>query len=479
VKGLDNRKHSESAKGDNRSSTRWQFDPFTTQTYRRFYVDKEASESGTILLRFIPSQHQREISNSHLLLIVQVKLREVKTEPTVHQGQQGIVISDPLGISQATLFIPRPLLPLLALMDGTRDIGTLRTGFELRTGTPLSTLSLERLLSALDEALFLDNHRFAQAYASAIDEFRFAASRSPTLTGRSCPADAQELSTFLQQFLDQVENAAPHPAAEIQGLISPHIDFPRGGPTYAGVWANAAAAVKEAELVVILGTDHTGVDSRITLTRQNYQTPWGTIPTARDVVDEVAREVGGDVFRHELHHRSEHSVEAAAIWLHYLLGGKPCYMLPVLCGSFQPFINHGESPSQDAPISAMVQVLRNIAARRRTIVVAAADLAHVGPVFGDRLPLDAVARARLADQDRRLIDIITRGEAEDFFAEINGEGDRRRICGMPPIYLALRILSGVEGFPTGYAQCPASQDGGSLVSICGMIYHSQRSRGNS
>lgn len=466
-------------KGTPGATTRWQFDPFATQTYRRFYVDKEASESVTILLRLIPSQHQREISNSHLLLIVQVKLREVRTEPTVHQGQQGIIISDPLGISQAMLFIPRPMLPLLALMDGTRDIGTLRTGFELRTGTPLSTLTLERLISALDEALFLDNHRFAQAYASAIDEFRSGASRSPTFTGRSCPADAQELSTFLQHFLDQVEDATPHATAGIQGLISPHIDFPRGGPTYAGVWANAAAAVKEAELVVILGTDHAAVDSKVTLTRQNYQTPWGTIPTARDVVDEVAREAGDDIFRHELHHRNEHSVEAAAIWLHYLLGGKPCYMLPVLCGSFQSFIDHGESPSQDAPISAMVQVLRNIAARRRTIVVAAADLAHVGPVFGDRLPLDAVARARLAQQDQTLIDVMTRGEAEDFFEEIKGEGDRRRICGMPPIYLALRILSGVEGFPTGYAQCPASEDGGSLVSICGMIYHSRTSRGNS
>ncbi|MBL7120079.1 MAG: hypothetical protein ISS53_05290, partial [Dehalococcoidia bacterium] len=135
-------------KGTPGATTRWQFDPFATQTYRRFYVDKEASESVTILLRLIPSQHQREISNSHLLLIVQVKLREVRTEPTVHQGQQGIIISDPLGISQAMLFIPRPMLPLLALMDGTRDIGTLRTGFELRTGTPLSTLTLERLISA-------------------------------------------------------------------------------------------------------------------------------------------------------------------------------------------------------------------------------------------------------------------------------------------------------------------------------------------
>ena len=152
--------------------------------------------------------------------------------------------------------MPHPLALLLALMDGTRDIGTLRTGFELRTGTPLSPTTLEQLLSALDQALFLDNERFTQAYMAAITDYRSAVSRPHTLPGRSCPSDPQELSAYLQQYLDQVANANPCPDAEIKGLISPHIDFPRGGPVYASVWAMAATAVKEAELVVILGTDH-------------------------------------------------------------------------------------------------------------------------------------------------------------------------------------------------------------------------------
>ena len=123
-------------------------------------------------------------------------------------------------------------------------------------------------------------------------------------------------------------------------------------------------------------------------------------------------------------------------------------------------------------MSGTVEVLRRVAASRRTLFVAAADLAHVGPAFGDPLPLDLAAKARLAEQDQRLMDIMGQGEAEDFFQEVKSEGDRRRICGLPPIYLALSILSGVTGSPTGYTQCPADADGGSLVSICGMIYHS-------
>ena len=357
-------------------------------------------------------------------------------------------------------------------MDGSRDVNTLKIGFELRTGTPLSNSSLEKLISTLDEALLLDNRRFAEAHTNAVEEFRLAPSRATTLPGRCCPADPQELGKFLQQYLDQVDDAAPYPASKVRGLISPHIDFPRGGPVYAGVWAKVAAAAKEAELVVILGTDHAGGEARVTLTRQSYATPWGTMPTAQDLVAEIAQEAGEEVLSNELHHRNEHSVEAAATWLHHLLGGARCSLLPVLCGSFQTFIERSVSPSEDPLICATVRVLKEVSDRRRTLFVAAADLAHVGPVFGDLLPLDAVARASLENKDRRLIEVLSNAEAEPFYQEIREEGDQRRICGMPPLHLMLSVLTGVKGSPTGYAQCPASEDGGSQVSICGMVYHS-------
>ena len=68
------------------------------------------------------------------------------------------------------------------------------------------------------------------------------------------------------------------------GLISPHIDYPRGWRTYARTWQLAADAVEEAELVILLGTDHGGGAGALTLTRQNYATPWGVLPTARRIL---------------------------------------------------------------------------------------------------------------------------------------------------------------------------------------------------
>jgi AmmeMemoRadiSam system protein B len=254
-------------------------------------------------------------------------------------------------------------------------------------------------------------------------------------------------------------------------LICPHIDFSRGGLTYAKVWSKARQSVKQADLVVILGTDHNAGDGRITLTRQNYETPWGTLTTDQEIVNELASNIGEGVFDRELNHRNEHSVELAIIWLHYLLEGKPYRVLPVICGSFAQYIEQDTNPTDVSQIASTISILKKVSDKRRTIIVAAGDLAHEGPAFGDPFPLDLTGKVRMAQQDRGLIDVIVRGNADDLFAEIKNEKDRRHVCGIPPIYIMLSALSGIRGEPVGYEQCPASEDGTSFVSICGVLFH--------
>jgi len=69
------------------------------------------------------------------------------------------------------------------------------------------------------------------------------------------------------------------------------------------------------------------------------------------------------------------------------------------------------------------------------------------------------------------MEILTKADPEAFLEEIMTDGDQRRVCGIPPIYITLAVLAGMTGTPAGYAQCPASEDGTSIVSICGMVYH--------
>ena len=399
------------------------------------------------------------------------KLRPVDMQWIQHNGQPALLLRDPLGLSDRMVVVPRSLALLVGLCDGTRDIAGLRIAFELRTGLRLDTGTLERLIEQLDEALLLEGPRADERQAKALEEFRSLPFRPPALAGQGYPADPEELARTLESYGGYIEPGdAQSSTPPVRGLICPHIDFSRGGRTYAQVWAKAREAVREAELVILLGTDHAGSPGRMTLTRQNYATPFGVLPTARDIVDSIAAAVGEEAsFAEELHHRREHSIELAAVWLHYTRGREPCHLVPILCGSFQPFTTGEAHPRQDSGMEAALRVLREVLEGRRALVVAAADLAHVGPAFGDSLPIGLVERASLAGNDARLLSLAASADADGFLAEVRREGDRRRICGLPPIYLALRLLEGARGEAMGYAQCPADTSGTSFVSIAGVI----------
>ncbi len=401
------------------------------------------------------------------------KLRDLEVHVVDQSGQRGVLLRDPLGVSERAIFLPMKLAPLLQLCDGTRDEAGLRASLAVRAGVQIGPTTLGQVLAQMDEALLLDNDRFAEAHEAALAAFRTSTFRPPVLAGQSYPADAEALEAALgsyvaealtaEQTLDEVEGR------EVRGLISPHIDYQRGGPIYAGVWQGAEEAIKEVELAIILGTDHIG-GAKLTLTHQRYATPWGVLPTASDVVDRVARAVGPEaVFAKELHHRVEHSIELAAVWLHFLLGGVHCSLVPVLCGGFEAFVDEDANPAEDADLAACLDVLQETVSSRRTMIVAAGDLAHVGPAFGDSYGIDFVQKARLKTADEEMLNLICAGDEEALLELVRAEGDRRRVCGLPPIYLALRLLGETEGVVTGYAQCPADSQGTSFVSICGVL----------
>ncbi|RME81659.1 MAG: AmmeMemoRadiSam system protein B [Caldilineae bacterium] len=398
------------------------------------------------------------------------RLRPVDSQIVNHNGQPAIMLRDPLQLSDQVVVVPRPLAPLLALCDGTRDLSALRAGLAVRTGIVLSPEDMVHIINQLDQAFLLDNERFAEAKAGLLHSFRSTPFRPPALAGSSYPADPDHLRRYLQSFVEdlEIDGQVVHDG---RGLVSPHIDYQRGGPVYAHVWTAGAELARDADLAIIFGTDHNGSFGTLTLTRQNYATPFGILPTATDVVDAVVEAIGEDAaFEEELHHRREHSVELAAVWLHHVREGRPIEMVPILCGSFAHFVVGLGSPAEDPTFAAAIEALQRATAGRQVIVIAAGDLAHVGPAFGDPHPLDWADRARIQASDNQLIDTMCRGDAEGFYELIRAEGDRRRICGLPPIYLALRFLNGTQGMRAGYDRCPADPQNGSLVSVCGVVW---------
>jgi AmmeMemoRadiSam system protein B len=394
------------------------------------------------------------------------RLRPVHIIPLMHQGQPALMLRDPLRLNEHIVIVPQQMGPVLALLDGTRDLDELRASLMIRAGLRFSNGELAHFVDQLDRALLLQSNRFLKACDTALTEYRQLPFRRPSSADASYPSDPDELAAMLDSYLDQVSATE---LFEGRGMVSPHIDYERGGPVYAQVWSKMTEMARQAELAVILGTDHNGGEGMLTLTRQHYATPFGVLPTAADVVDVVAEAIGPELaFEEELHHIGEHSIELAAVWLHHARDRQPIELVPILCGSFHHFISTPFEPKSDPTLSRAVEALKVALAGRRVLIVAAGDLAHVGPAFGSSLPVDFAGRARLAAADDALIDTICAGDAEAFYRQIEAEQDHRNVCGLAPIYLTLRMLGETSGERAGYERCPADQDNTSWVSICGV-----------
>ena len=407
------------------------------------------------------------------------KLRALDLRWVAQGGQRYVHLRDPLGLNGQELMVPAPLVPFLSLCDGTRDLPSLRTAGLILNGFAPSLEEIEAIIGRLDDALLLEGPRFEEATQRALDDYRNAPFRTPALAGPSYPYQPAELESTLDGYLAQApQNGERDAHGTIVGLLSPHIDYHRGNRVYAQTWGRLADAVQDCKLVIVLGTDHAGGPGSITLTRQSYATPWGALPTHSEMVGELIQRLGEpDSLREELHHVKEHSIELALVWLHYLLDreqtsgrGLP-QIVPILTGHMLPFLNGERDPSEDDRYGRLIDRLKEAAKDENTLVVVAGDLAHVGPAFGDPVAWDADARARLQMQDYESLESISNGDAAGFFEGLKHEQDRRRVCGMTPIYLALRMLgSEVSGEVVGYDQCPADEEGGSLVSIAGVIW---------
>ncbi|MEA3335429.1 MAG: AmmeMemoRadiSam system protein B [Chloroflexota bacterium] len=396
------------------------------------------------------------------------KMRAVDASPFTQNGEPALLLRDPLQLSGNYMVLPRELGPALMLLDGTMEMDAIRAALLVRYGMPVSADLLEHLITLLDENFMLENRRSDAAHLRSREIYRRAPFRTPALADQSYPADPTRLKTLFDGYLAQTNGKLPTPTTG-KGVISPHIDYPRGGPVYAAVWKHAAEMANAADLIVLLGTDHYSIDDRITLTRQHYSTPFGVLPTHQGIVDSLAEAIGPEqAFAGELRNLGEHSLELVATWLHHMRGGRPVEMVPILTGSFVDMIVGKKNPAHDPTLNRFLRTLRKEIAGRNVLVVASGDLSHVGPAFGG-MPLDASGKAGIKGADDELIGKLVEGNADGFYSAIRRIQDRNNVCGVAPFYLMLRLLGESEGILTSYDQCPADEHDTSLVSVCGMI----------
>lgn len=399
------------------------------------------------------------------------RLREVDAFPTQLDGKAALCLRDPQGFSDGVLFLPLAAAEILQHLDGTNSILDIQAAWVRRHGELLFREQVEQLLALLDEHLLLENARFAAARETVEREFVAAPVRPAFHAGRSYDADPTSLRTTLDGFFTSREGPGPPGPPRgtgLQAVLAPHIDFARGGPTYA--WAyRAVLEAADADCFVVLGTAHSALSGRFSPSIKDFGTPFGALGTDRAFIERLLSRTGRDgIIVDDFVHRAEHSIDFQAVFLQYLYAGRRTIRLvPILCGTLSDFVLTGKSPADDPVVRRFITGLQETiaAAPERVCLVGGVDLAHLGPRFGDPQPLTGAHLRRAARDDEAMLQAVTAGDAEGFFRFVQRERDRRRICGLSPIYILLKVLEGAKGQLLRYSQWPDPQGTVTFASV--------------
>jgi len=397
------------------------------------------------------------------------RLRAVEAFPVEQEGQRYVALRDPAGYVAEVIMLPVDLVEVLALFDGEHPISAIQAELLQRHGEQVARASLEQLIGELDAHGFLESPAFARRRAAIDDAFLGAPRRPASHAGGAYPDDPAELRSRMDGFFTSPQGpgaVGDFQGGGVSGLIAPHIDFHRGGPAYAWAYRDLAERC-DADLFVIFGTCHAGMADPFALTRKDYDTPLGPARVDREVVEALAARAGQDCFGSELAHRNEHSIEFQAVFLSYLYAGRrDIRIVPVLTSFAHEALARGQRPDDDPRVGRFLDALADLAGSgRRVAFIAGADLAHVGPRFGDPQPVSPAELGTIDREDREMLRAVQAGDPEGFFESVRADGDRRRICGLSPIYTLLRVRAGAKGLLRQYGQWPDPQGVVSFASV--------------
>ncbi len=372
-------------------------------------------------------------------------LRNIEAFPVHHQGQTLICLHDPLGYVNTEITLSPAAFFIAACLDGNHTLRDIQLEFAREfQGALIPREQIEQIVEFLDEHGFLLNERFEEIKNKTEQQFLQQIVRLPYHAGQSYSSAKHELGAFLSSLFTRTGGPGALPDEQqssdecMVGLIAPHIDFHRGALGYAHAY-HRLYQCKKPDTVIIFGVSHQGGETPYILTRKHYSTPLGTVKTHQECVEYLAKNSELDLFKSEIMHRMEHSIEFQVLMLNYLFGTK-IQIVPVLCASLPE--NEGISPENVPEIqqflNACVQYIEE--SDERVLILSAADWAHVGKRFGDSFDITEEIRNWVKNRDDEDMQVALSMDPEGFFCSVMKDKNNRKVCGLYSIYSTLKII---------------------------------------
>jgi AmmeMemoRadiSam system protein B len=365
---------------------------------------------------------------------------------STYNGEDVIIISDSEGIAEENIMLEAPMLRILEKLHGEHTIHSLYSELNAENEELSISAGLQELaafIQALDEACLLESEQYFDT-----KNFLDSDIRPAVCAGVCYPDQVDDLRTFLDEILAMSPQRS-YPA-NAKAILAPHIDFRVDKEIYAAPFN----AIRESDfdLVIHIGTSHYGWQDQFILTTKNFETPLGLLRTDVELVEKLHEQCSVPLTRNDIAHAPEHSLEFHHLFLQHLFPRRNFTILPVLVTSFGDHVRRQKEPHQHAKVQAFMEAIKAVVheSGRKALWVVSGDLAHVGRRFGDDWDAEAMLDT-LRSEDFEIMNSIVKGSARDVFSGIALNGDRRRICGLPPVWTMLHALQSTAGMNSGVA----------------------------
>lgn len=382
----------------------------------------------------------------------------------MNEGREMVLLSDAEGIMENSLIVSKDILFLISLMDGSLSLRDIQAEYMRKHGELLYVERIEEIVAAMDQNYLLFNENYRSRLANLKIDYEEIPVRKPALAGRSYPANRMDLLATLDEMFKAAPEKKNH--GELAAIIAPHIDYARGINVYRVIYPYLRHTDKP--LIIVFGTCHHMAEKIWNISLKDFETPLDIAPVTQELRSLVLH---NDVLRDyiiEWPHRKEHSIELQIPLIQFNMLND-FEILPILTGSMHEYIE-GERNINNDELTRLASNLRDIlnAYGKPYIIIAGADLAHIGAQFGDPYPLDSFSLARSKTKDEEILACVKEIDAQSFFDTIKSERDARRICGLTPIYFLLKLMEGCKAEIVSYDQWT---DGKSSVSFAGAVFY--------
>lgn len=221
--------------------------------------------------------------------------------------------------------------------------------------------------------------------------------RAPAVSGQFYPRNKNDLDREISRCFEGV----PADGKQVLGAVVPHAGYIYSGNTAAYVYS----MLPEADTFVILGPNHTGYGSPVSVSSENWSTPLGEVGSDNEFIKALPKRI---IDTDETAHKYEHSIEVQLPFLQHRFSD---FKIVPICMGMQD-----EETALDVG-SELAEAMGKV--NKKVVIIASSDFSHYKP--------DKVAR----EDDAYFINSILNMDMPGFYRKLYERN--ASVCGYGPI----------------------------------------------